>query len=104
MLQEAWKRGVPMRWVAGDEVYGESTALRDGIAASGHWYLLGVRTVMPVWTQRPPEAKQPWMKSRLHRLRHNRWLSGAPILLCSWSDPDSSSGDDNPTGDGDLDD
>jgi SRSO17 transposase len=49
MLQDAWQRGVPMRWVAGDEVYGESTQLRDGIAASGRWYVLGVRTVMPVW-------------------------------------------------------
>jgi SRSO17 transposase len=53
MLQEAWQREVPMRWVAGDEVYGESTALRDGIAAHGRWYVLGVRTVMPVWTERP---------------------------------------------------
>jgi SRSO17 transposase len=53
MLQDAWQRGVPMRWVAGDEVYGESTELRDGIAASGRWYVLGVRTVMPVWRERP---------------------------------------------------
>ena len=36
-----------MRWVAGDEIYGESTALRDVIAASGRWYVLAVRTVMP---------------------------------------------------------
>lgn len=53
MLQAAWQRGVPMRWVAGDEVYGESTQLRDGIAASGRWYVLSVRTVMPVWRERP---------------------------------------------------
>jgi SRSO17 transposase len=72
MLQDAWQRGVPMRWVAGDEVYGESTQLRDGIAASGRWYVLGVRTVMPVWSERPaviePEAQErgrPHTKVRL---------------------------------------
>jgi SRSO17 transposase len=53
MLQDAWQRGVPMRWVAGDEVYGESTQLRAGIAASGRWYVLAVRTVMPLWAERP---------------------------------------------------
>jgi SRSO17 transposase len=53
MLAHAWQAGVPMRWVAGDEVYGESTALRDLVADSGRWYVLAVRTVMPVWTERP---------------------------------------------------
>jgi len=53
MLQHAWAQGVPMRWVAGDEVYGESTALRDAVAASGRWYVLGVRTGTMVWTERP---------------------------------------------------
>jgi SRSO17 transposase len=72
MLQDAWQRGVPMRWVAGDEVYGESSQLRDGIAASGRWYVLSVRTVMPVWRERPamvePEAQEqgrPRTKVRL---------------------------------------
>jgi SRSO17 transposase len=53
MLRHAWDTGVPMRWVAGDEIYGEATALRDAIAASGRWYVLAVRTVMPVWPERP---------------------------------------------------
>jgi len=72
MLQAAWQRGVPMRWVAGDEVYGESTQLRDGIAASGRWYVLSVRTVMPVWRERPavvepepPARGRPQTKVRL---------------------------------------
>ena len=65
MLEDAWQQGVPMRWVAGDEVYGESTALRDGIAAHGRWYVLGVRTVMPVWAERPVMiAPEPQMRGR----------------------------------------
>ena len=58
MLQYAWAQGVPMRWVTGDEVYGESTALREAIAASGRWYVLGVRSVLPVWPA-PPARSQP---------------------------------------------
>jgi len=72
MLQQAWQQGVPMRWVAGDEVYGESTVLRDVIAASGRWYVLGVRTVTPAWTERPtvvePEPQErgrPRARARL---------------------------------------
>lgn len=53
MLQHAWAQGVPMRWVTGDEVYGESTALRDAVAASGRWYVLAVRSNLPVWPSRP---------------------------------------------------
>jgi SRSO17 transposase len=42
MLKQAWERGVPMRYVVGDEIYGNSTALRDTIAASGRVYVLSV--------------------------------------------------------------
>jgi SRSO17 transposase len=54
MLEHAWRHGVPMRWVAGDEVYGDAPALRDGIARQGRWYVLAVRSLTPVWTERPP--------------------------------------------------
>jgi SRSO17 transposase len=53
MLKDAWQAGVPMRWVAGDEVYGDATALRDLIARNERWYVLAVRTHTPVWTERP---------------------------------------------------
>jgi SRSO17 transposase len=52
LLQHAWAQGVPMRWVTGDEVYGASTALRDAVAASGRWYVLAVRSNLPVWPGR----------------------------------------------------
>ena len=57
MLEQAWQAGVPMRWVAGDEVYGDATELRDLVARHGRWYVLAVRTPTPVWTQRPAVAE-----------------------------------------------
>ena len=52
MLEHAWQAGVPMRWVTGDEVYGDSPALRDFIASQERWYVLAVRTHTPVWVER----------------------------------------------------
>jgi SRSO17 transposase len=77
MLAQAWQAGVPMRWVAGDEIYGESTELRDGIAARGRWYVLGVRTVMPVWTERPTVV-EPEPQARGRPRTRVRLLEGAP--------------------------
>ena len=72
MLEQAWQAGVPMRWVAGDEIYGDSTELRDLVARNGRWYVLTVRTPTPVWTKRPsvvePEPQErgrPRTKLRL---------------------------------------
>jgi SRSO17 transposase len=59
MLQHAWAQGVPMRWVTGDEVYGESTALRDAVAASGRWYVLAVRSNLTVWRPASVAASLP---------------------------------------------
>lgn len=53
MLEQAWESGVPMKWVAGDEVYGNATALRDAVAAGGRLYVLAVSCSAPVWSQRP---------------------------------------------------
>jgi hypothetical protein len=72
MLEQARQSGVPMRWVAGDEVYGDSTELRDLIARHERWYVLAVRINTPVWTDRPPvvdpepqERGRPRTKARL---------------------------------------
>jgi len=54
MLEHAWQQGVPMRWVTGDEVYGDATALRDTVADHQRLYILAVRSQRPVWTERPP--------------------------------------------------
>lgn len=60
MLQHAWAMGVPMRWVTGDEVYGDAPALREAVAASGRWYVLAVRTQITVWPKRPAVAVPVW--------------------------------------------
>jgi SRSO17 transposase len=53
MLEHAWEQGVPMRWVTGDEVYGDSPRLRETIQAHGRCYVLAVSANTRVWTDRP---------------------------------------------------
>ncbi len=53
MLLQAWQQGAPMRWVVGDEVYGDAPRLRQTIEAHGRWYVLAVRRPTPVWIERP---------------------------------------------------
>jgi SRSO17 transposase len=53
MLVHAWEQGVPMRWVTGDEVYGDSPRLREAIQAQGRFYVLAVSANTRVWTERP---------------------------------------------------
>ena len=77
MLESAWAHGVPMRWVCGDEVYGESTALREVVAGSGRWYVLAVRSIEPIWLARPAlEEPPPQLRGR-PRTRP-RLAEGAP--------------------------
>ncbi len=49
MLAHAWQQGVPMRWVTGDEVYGDAPYLRAAIARAGRRYVLAVSSTTPVW-------------------------------------------------------
>jgi SRSO17 transposase len=53
MLEQAWARGVPMEWVSGDEVYGDSSALRQRVAQAHKKYVLAVSSDTPVWQERP---------------------------------------------------
>jgi len=53
MLDQAWAHGIPLRWVVGDEVYGDATAVRDTIAAHHCWYVMAVRSTTVVWLERP---------------------------------------------------
>jgi SRSO17 transposase len=79
MLAHTWQPGVPMRWVAGDEIYGESTALRDFIARHGRWYGLAVRTTTPVWSERPP-VSDPEPQPRGRPRTQVRLAAGAPAV------------------------
>lgn len=53
MLEHAWEQGVPMRWVTGDEVYGDSPRLREAVQEHGRFYVLAVSSNTRVWIERP---------------------------------------------------
>lgn len=53
MLEQAWARGVPMEWVSGDEVYGDSSALRQRVAQAHKKYVLAVSSDTSVWRKQP---------------------------------------------------
>ncbi|MCP5038854.1 MAG: IS701 family transposase, partial [Rhodobacteraceae bacterium] len=64
MLQKALERGqLPCQWVAADELYGDSTAFRDGVAALGKWYFAEVSCSTHFW-QEKPEVYVPAWKGR----------------------------------------
>ena len=72
MLEHAWEQGVPMRWVAGDEVYGDATPLRDAVVRHGRLYVLAVTRTTPVWTEMlsvegpgQPRTGRPRVRTRL---------------------------------------
>jgi SRSO17 transposase len=80
MLEHAWEQGISMRWVVGDEVYGESTQLRDTIRKHGCGYVLAVKVNTQVRIQHDPgvtpagslrrveEVVASWPESRWQRL------------------------------------
>jgi len=52
LLQQAGQGGhLPGRWVAADEVYGNSPVFRDGVAALGLWYVVDVACDLPVFVE-----------------------------------------------------
>ena len=82
MLEHAWAQGVPMRWVTGDEVYGDATELRDTVARHGRWYVLAVRSDTLVWTERPGVVEPAGAKRGRPRTRPRLApQGGAPAAL-----------------------
>jgi SRSO17 transposase len=77
MLLHAWEQGVPMRWVTGDEVYGDSPRLRETIQAHGRFYVLAVSANTRVWTERP-EVEEPQEQTGGRPRRARRLAQGAP--------------------------
>jgi len=89
MLEYAWQAGVPMRWVVGDEIYGESVELRDLIARHERWYVLAVRTPTLVWAERP-QVVEPECQEQGRPRTKVRLAEGAPsattvkAVVASW--------------------
>jgi SRSO17 transposase len=77
MLVHAWEQGVPMRWVTGDEVYGDSPRLRELIQSHGRSYVLAVSANTRVWTERP-EVQEPQEQTGGRPRRARRVVKDAP--------------------------
>lgn len=77
MLMHAWEQGVPMQWVTGDEVYGDSPRLRELIQAQGRFYVLAVSANTRVWTERP-EVEEPQEQTGGRPRRGRQLAKGAP--------------------------
>lgn len=77
MLMHAWEQGVPMRWVTGDEVYGDSPRLRETIQAHGRFYVLAVSANTRVWSERP-EVEEPQEQTGGRPRVAPRVMQGAP--------------------------
>lgn len=92
MLEHAWERGVPMRWVTGDEVYGDAPRLREKVQAHGRWYVLAVSATTPVWPECPP-VEEPGPSRRGPPRTKVRLASDAPppltvaTVVGAWSAP-----------------
>jgi SRSO17 transposase len=80
MLAHAWAQGVPMRWVTGDEVYGDAPELRAVISEAGRWYVMGVRQHIPVWLERPV-VDEPGPGKQGRSRTKARLAEGAPAAL-----------------------
>lgn len=78
MLRRAWKHGVPMAWVTGDEVYGDAPDFRAGIARTGRRYVLAVAQSTPVWTTRPHVRTPEQHKGRGRPAHRTRLAPGEP--------------------------
>lgn len=79
MLTHALAQGLPMRWITGDEVYGDDTGFRQAIAAQGLFYVLAVASSTPVWTVRPVlEVPTPVPGRPGRRAKHPRLAAGQP--------------------------
>jgi SRSO17 transposase len=80
MLQHAWRRGIPMRWVVGDEVYGNAAYFRQGVSEQGRQYVLTVSADTPVWVERP--AVEPAQRTATGRWRRKaRIAAEAPAAI-----------------------
>lgn len=77
MLEAAWQRGVPMRWVTGDEAYGDLPYLRQRIAEQGLLYVLAVSANLHAWATRPA-VEPPGAGPRGRPRAHPRLAPGAP--------------------------
>ena len=81
MLKRSWAAGVPMRWVTGDEVYGNDPRFRDFLSAHPRQFVLAVQSKTLVWTTRPvvePVPRSPHSRAKKLAMRV---VAGTPPAL-----------------------
>jgi SRSO17 transposase len=89
MLEHAWELGVPMRWVTGDEVYGDAPALRDLVSDTRRWYVLAVSSHTPAWAERP-QVEDPLAgprgrpRTKPHLVEGAERASTVAAVVASW--------------------
>jgi len=67
LLHRAIRRGsLPFQWVAGDALYGDSPAFRDGVAELNKWYFTEIKCSTLIWRSKP-EVYLPEWKGRGRR-------------------------------------
>ena len=90
MLQRALERGhLQAGWVAGDDVFGISPSLREGLAALGTRYVLDVPAGFTVWPLEP-DRTSPACQGRGAPRKPRRAGSGAPwssAAMSCWRRP-----------------
>jgi SRSO17 transposase len=70
LLQRAVERkSLPFQWVAADELYGDATAFRDGVAALNTWYFTEIKCSTLIWTSRPEVYLPEWTGRGRHPIR-----------------------------------
>ena len=61
LLKRAIQRSnLPFSWVAADALYGDSSAFRDGIAATGKWYFTAIKDNSLIWCSAPKVHIPQW--------------------------------------------
>lgn len=62
LLRDTMQRcDLPFKWVAADELYGDSPAFRDSVAEMGKWYFTEVRCSTLIWRRRPEVFVPKWL-------------------------------------------
>jgi SRSO17 transposase len=87
MLEHAWEREIPMRWVVADEVYGSADYFRAAVSAHQCQYVVTVPTCTPVWPLRPEvQAARYSSKGRL-RCKAKAVVPAQTVaqVVASWS-------------------
>lgn len=70
LLRRAVRRGdLPFRWVAADELYGDSPAFRDGVAELNRFYFTEIKCSTLVWHSRPEVCIPAWKGHGKHPVR-----------------------------------